>query len=48
MRGQGLLNAIVVRPGAGAAAWDILLRLRDNGLLVRTGCLGDARLLLPL
>ncbi len=35
VRGKGLLNAIVVRAGAGCSAWDICLRLKDNGLLAK-------------
>jgi ornithine--oxo-acid transaminase len=35
VRGQGLLNAIVVRPMRDATAWDVCLRLRDNGLLAK-------------
>ena len=32
-RGKGLLNAIVIKPKNGKEAWDVCLRLRDNGLL---------------
>jgi ornithine--oxo-acid transaminase len=35
VRGKGLLNAIVVRPAAGHDAWDVCLRLKDNGLLAK-------------
>ena len=35
MRGKGLLNAVVVREEGGVRAWDICLRLRDNGLLAK-------------
>ncbi len=35
VRGQGLLNAIVVRPGEDATAWDVCLRLKDEGLLAK-------------
>ncbi|XP_052121103.1 ornithine aminotransferase, mitochondrial [Frankliniella occidentalis] len=33
VRGKGLLNAIVI--GKGIDAWDVCLRLRDNGLLAK-------------
>ena len=33
VRGKGLLNAIDVQPHKGKTAWDVCLRLRDNGLL---------------
>ena len=35
VRGRGLLNAIVTKPINGKTAWDICLRLRDNGLLAK-------------
>lgn len=35
VRGRGLMNAIVIKEHDGVAAWDVCLRLRDNGLLVR-------------
>ncbi len=35
VRGRGLLNAIVVRPMRDATAWDVCLRLKDNGLLAK-------------
>lgn len=35
VRGKGLLNAIVVKPGDGKEAWDLCLALRDNGLLAK-------------
>ena len=35
VRGQGLLNAIVVRPRRDATAWDVCLKLKDNGLLAK-------------
>jgi ornithine--oxo-acid transaminase len=35
VRGRGLLNAIVVRPSRHATAWDVCLRLKDNGLLAK-------------
>ena len=35
VRGKGLLNAIVIKPKNGKKAWDVCLRLRDNGLLAK-------------
>ena len=35
VRGRGLLNAIVTTPIKGKTAWDICLKLRDNGLLAK-------------
>jgi ornithine--oxo-acid transaminase len=35
VRGLGLLNAIVVRRLRDATAWDVCLRLKDNGLLAK-------------
>lgn len=35
VRGKGLLNAIIVNPKDGKEAWDVCLKLRDNGLLAK-------------
>ena len=35
VRGRGLLNAIVTKPIGKKTAWDICLKLRDNGLLAK-------------
>ena len=35
VRGKGLLNAIVIKPKNGKEAWDVCLRLRDDGLLAK-------------
>ena len=35
VRGKGLLNAIVIKPKNGKQAWDVCLKLRDNGLLAK-------------
>ncbi len=35
VRGKGLLNAIVIKPKNGNEAWDVCLKLRDNGLLAK-------------
>lgn len=35
VRGKGLLNAIVIKPKDGIEAWDVCMKLRDNGLLAK-------------
>lgn len=35
VRGKGLLNALEVRSDSGVDAWDLCLKLRDNGLLAK-------------
>jgi ornithine--oxo-acid transaminase len=35
VRGKGLLNAIVIKPGNGKGAYDICLKMKDNGLLAK-------------
>jgi ornithine--oxo-acid transaminase len=35
VRGKGLLNAAVIRPMNGKTAWDVCLKMRDNGLLAK-------------
>jgi ornithine--oxo-acid transaminase len=35
VRGKGLLNAIVIRPKNGKEAWDVCMKMRDNGLLAK-------------
>ena len=35
VRGKGLLNAIVIKNNKGKGAWDVCLKLRDNGLLAK-------------
>jgi ornithine--oxo-acid transaminase len=35
VRGKGLLNAIVIKPKNGKKAWDVCLKMRDNGLLAK-------------
>jgi ornithine--oxo-acid transaminase len=35
VRGVGLLNAIVLKPTAGTTAWDVCLKLMQNGLLAK-------------
>jgi ornithine--oxo-acid transaminase len=35
VRGKGLLNAMIIKPKNGKEAWDVCLKLRDNGLLAK-------------
>lgn len=35
VRGKGLLNAVVVRPDASPSAWEVCMRLKENGLLAK-------------
>lgn len=35
VRGKGLLNAVGIKPMAGYKAWDVCLRLKENGLLAK-------------
>ena len=35
VRGKGLLNAVVIRPQGNETAWNVCLKLRDNGLLAK-------------
>ncbi len=35
VRGKGLLNEVVITPKNGKTAWDVCLKLRDNGLLAK-------------
>jgi len=35
VRGKGLLNAVVIRPRNGKTAWDVCLKMADNGLLAK-------------
>lgn len=35
VRGKGLFNAIVVREDRAPTAWDICMRLKENGLLAK-------------
>ena len=36
VRGKGLLNAVVIKEKDGISAWEVCLRLKQNGLLVRS------------
>jgi len=35
VRGKGLLNAIIIRPKNGKEAWDVCLKMAENGLLAK-------------
>lgn len=35
IRGKGLLNAIVIKPVNGKTAWDVCLKMKENGLLAK-------------
>ena len=35
VRGKGLLNAIVIKPMNGKEAWDVCMKLAENGLLAK-------------
>ncbi len=35
VRGKGLLNAIVIRPKGDKTAWDVCLKMKENGLLAK-------------
>lgn len=35
VRGKGLLNAIVIKPKNGKKAWDVCVRMKENGLLAK-------------
>ncbi|MDR0970008.1 MAG: ornithine--oxo-acid transaminase [Lentimicrobiaceae bacterium] len=35
IRGKGLLNAIVIRPKNGKKAWDVCLKMAENGVLAK-------------
>ncbi len=35
VRGKGLLNAVVIRPKGGKTAWDICVKMAENGLLAK-------------
>lgn len=35
VRGKGLLNAVIIRPKNGKEAWDVCLKMAENGLLAK-------------
>jgi ornithine--oxo-acid transaminase len=48
VRGRGLMNAIVIDPKGPVEAWDICLKLKDNGLLAKPTHKNIIRLAPPL
>jgi ornithine--oxo-acid transaminase len=48
VRGRGLLNALVIKEIGGVSAWDVCVRLRDNGLLSKPTHGDTIRLAPPL
>jgi ornithine--oxo-acid transaminase len=35
VRGKGLLNAVQIRPLKGKKAWDVCMKMKDNGILAK-------------
>jgi len=35
VRGKGLLNAVIIRPKNGKTAWDVCIKMAENGLLAK-------------
>ncbi len=35
VRGKGLLNAVVIKPKNGKEAWDVCLKMKENGLIAK-------------
>jgi ornithine--oxo-acid transaminase len=48
VRGRGMLNALIIKEVDGVSAWDVCLRLRDNGLLTKPTHGDTIRLAPPL
>lgn len=48
IRGRGMLNALVIQEKDGVGAWDVCLKLRDNGLLTKPTHGDTIRLAPPL
>lgn len=48
VRGKGLMNAIDIAPEEGKTAWEVCLKLRDNGLLAKPTHQNTIRLSPPL
>ena len=42
VRGKGLLNAVVIAEKDGVSAWDVCMRLKDNGMLVSPSSIDGA------
>lgn len=48
VRGRGMLNALVIREKDGVSAWEVCIKLRDNGLLTKPTHGDTIRLAPPL
>ncbi|MCX6235226.1 MAG: ornithine--oxo-acid transaminase [Bacteroidetes bacterium] len=48
VRGKGLLNAIIIRPKNGKEAWDVCLKMAENGVLAKPTHLHIIRFAPPL
>ncbi|MBR3945505.1 MAG: hypothetical protein IKJ56_00195, partial [Bacteroidales bacterium] len=49
VRGKGLLNAVIIKPMNGKEAWDVCLKMAENGVLAKpTTSTSSASLLLWL
>lgn len=48
VRGRGMLNALVIQEKGGVSAWEVCLKLRDNGLLTKPTHGDTIRLAPPL
>jgi len=35
VRGKGLLNAIIIKPTNGMVAWDVCMKMKENGVLAK-------------
>jgi len=35
IRGKGLLNAVIIKPKNGKEAWDVCLKMKENGVLAK-------------
>ncbi len=35
VRGKGLLNAVAIKPGAPKSAWEVCLRMKENGIIAK-------------
>lgn len=35
VRGKGLLNAVVIKPGEAVSAWDVCVAMKENGLIAK-------------
>ena len=35
VRGKGLLNAVIIKPKDGKEAWDVCMKMKENGVLAK-------------